>query len=85
MPGTDYQTLSPPYKSHAWNRLSDTKQPMQVSCLEQTIIHFTTPTNLMPRIDYQTLNNQYLCHARNRLSDTKHPIFISCLEQTIRH
>jgi len=80
MPGTDYQTLNNPYQSHAWNRLSDTKQPILVSCLEQTIRHYATPTYLMPRIDSKTLNNPYLFHAWNRLSDTKQPILVSCLE-----
>ena len=80
MPGIDYQTLNNPYVFHACNRLSDTMQPKLISCREQTIRHYATPTNLMPRIDYQTLNNTYLSHAWNRLSDTKLPIFISCLE-----
>jgi len=35
--GTDYQTINNPYYSHAWNRLSDTKQPILISCLEQTM------------------------------------------------
>jgi len=65
MPGIDYQTLNNPYLSHAWNRLSDThtnlmsgtnfqtlNKPYQVSCMEQTIKCYATPTNLMPRIDY---------------------------------
>jgi len=37
MPIIDYQTLSNPYLFHAWNRLSDTKQPILISCLEKTI------------------------------------------------
>ena len=64
MPRIDYQTLSNTYKSHAWNRLSnpylshawnrllDTKQPIFISCLEKTIIHYATHTNIMPEIDY---------------------------------
>jgi len=59
MPGIDYQTLSNTYLFHAWNRLSDTKHPVLISCLEQTIRHTATNTNLMPGIDYQTLSNQY--------------------------
>jgi len=39
MPGTEFQTLSNPYLSHAWNRLSYTKLPILISCLEQTIRH----------------------------------------------
>ena len=80
MPGIDYQTLINPYLSHAWNRLSDTKQPKLISCLKQTIRHYATPTYFMPGIDYQTLINPYLSHAWNRLSDTKQPLLISCLE-----
>jgi len=63
MPGIDYQTLFNPYLSHDWNRLSDTKQPKLMSCMEHTIRHYATPTNLMPRIDYQTLNSTYLFYA----------------------
>ena len=48
-----------PYWSHVWNRLSDTKQPILVSCLKQTFRHYATSINLMPRLDYQTLNNPY--------------------------
>ena len=59
----DYQALSNAYYSYAWDRLSDTKQPKLISCMEQTIRHYATPTNLMPRIDYQTLNSTYLFHA----------------------
>jgi len=70
MPGIDYQTLNNPYLFHAWNRLLDTKQSILISCLEQTIRHSATHTNLMPGTDYQTLNNTYLSHAWNRLSDT---------------
>jgi len=56
---TDYQTLSNSYNFHAWNILSDTKQRMLISYLEQTIRHKTTHTSLMHRTDYQTLNNPY--------------------------
>ena len=80
MPGIDYQTLITPYLSHAWIRLSATKQPKLSSCKEQTIRHYANPTNLMPRIEYQTLINPYLSHAWNRLSDTMYPILISCQE-----
>jgi len=59
MPGTDYQTLNNPYLSHTWNRRPDTKQHILISCLEQTIRHYATPTNIMPRTDYQPLNNPY--------------------------
>jgi len=59
MIGTDYQTLNNPYLCHAWNRLSDTNQPILISCLEQTIRHKATHTNLLPGTDYQTLNNTY--------------------------
>jgi len=59
MPGTDYQTLSNPYKSYAWNRLSNTKHRILISCLEETIRHYATPSNLMHRIDFQTLSNPY--------------------------
>jgi len=76
----DYQALSNAYYSYAWDRLSDTKQPKLVSCLEQTIIHYTTHTNSMPGTDFQTLSNPYYSHAWNRLSESKHPILISCLE-----
>jgi len=31
MPRKDYQTLNKPYSFHAWNRLSDTKQPILIS------------------------------------------------------
>jgi len=37
MPGIGYQTLNNPYLVHAWDRLSDTKQPKFIECLEQTI------------------------------------------------
>jgi len=33
MPGTDFQTLSNQYYSHAWNRLADTNQLILISCL----------------------------------------------------
>jgi len=39
MHGTDYQTLNYPYLFLAWNRLSDTKHRILISCLEQTIRH----------------------------------------------
>jgi len=48
MPGIDYQTLNNPYLSHAWIRLSDTMHSILISCLEETIRHYATPTNLMP-------------------------------------
>ena len=63
MPRIDYQTLNNPYLFHAWNRLSDTKQSIFISGMEQTITHYATPTNLLPRIDYQTLNSTFLFHA----------------------
>jgi len=34
MPGIDYQTQINAYLFHAWNRLSDTKQPIFIACLE---------------------------------------------------
>jgi len=37
MHGTDYQTLNNPYLFHAWNRISDTKPRILISCMEQTI------------------------------------------------
>ena len=59
MPGIDYQTLNNPYIFHGWNRLSDTKKPIFISCMEQTIRHYATHTNLMHGTDYQTLSTPY--------------------------
>ena len=59
MPRIDYQTLNNPYLSHAWSKLSNTKQTILISCLEQTIRYYATPPILMPRIDYQALSNPY--------------------------
>jgi len=36
MPGIDYQTVNNAYLVHAWNRLSDPKQRILISYLEQT-------------------------------------------------
>ena len=80
MPGIDYQTLNNPYLFHAWKRLTDTKHPLLILCLEQTIKHTATHNSLMPGIDYEMLINPYLSHAWNRLSDTMQPLLISCLE-----
>jgi len=44
MPRIDYQTLNNPYLFHAWNRLSDTKQPI---------------LSFMPGLDHETLINPY--------------------------
>jgi len=80
MPVLDYQTLSNPYLFQALKRLSDTKHPILILSLEQTIRQTATHNSLMPGIDYEMLINAYLSHAWNRLSDINQPILISCLE-----